>query len=216
MAAGRNLWETVTVGVRGGPMSLFLFLVGFVAGIVGIILSWEDFVSSYYGIISLQTAFGIQAVSEAWVLYVMAATPWIGQVTFFGLWSLDTKRWWALLVSLVWFALDFLSDVQFRSGETFIPLEGGQMQMTTAIYVSAAMTFLYFTIGAELFVTASSALVVTLFPDAVREVASMRGRMKRGLSDAARTWRDTDRQERQAARPAQPAQPVRAHQERRP
>lgn len=211
---GRNLWDTVAKEVRSSSLALFLFVIGFAAGVIGLVLSWEDFVSSYYGLISLQQAFGINAVSADWVLYVMAVAPWVGQVAFIGLWTLDMDRKWALAVGIIWFLLDFVSDVQYRSAGTFIPLESGDIQVNTVVVISAVMTFLYFTVGAELFVTASSALVVTLFPDAVREVAAIRARSKKAVGEARRTWKNTDREEHDR-RPQQPmngnpyAQPVR-------
>ena len=201
---GRNLWDTVSSEVQGSSMALWLFVVGFVAGVVGIVLSMEDFVSSYHGIRSLELAFGVTAVSHVWVYYVMAIAPWVGQVAFIGLWTLDTSRFWALMAGIVWFALDFVSDVQYRSGGSFVPLDGQPADVGPGMWVSMAMTFLYFTIGAELFVMASSALVVTLFPSAVRELAQMRARTTMALEDARKVWRGTDHAKRSSRRQGRP------------
>lgn len=193
--SGRNIWDTLAREVRGGPMAFTLCVIGLIAFIVGAVLSWEDFVSSYYGIVLLEEAFGIQAVSSSWVLYVMAITPWVGQIVFIGLWLLDTSRKWALVAGVVWFILDFVSDLQFRSAGTLIPLNGQPPDWGPAVWVGAAVTFLYFTVGAELFITASSAIILTLFPDAIKELA----RLRQSFSAA---FRDADRIMRESSRPA--------------
>ena len=153
-------------------MALYLFIMGVIAFFVGIVMTWEDFVSSLAGLRLLQTVFGVQPVSSDWVIYVMAITPWVGQVVFFGLWSLDTSRKWALAVSLGWFLLDFVSDVQHRSAGQFLPIGGG-VNLTSSVGISAVMTFIYFTVGAELFTTAAFALTTTLFSPAARAAGRM-------------------------------------------
>ena len=113
-----------------------------------------------------------------------------GQIVFLGLWSLDTSRKWALAAAILWFVLDFISDVQFRSDAMLFPLDGSGMKLNRTVLVSALLTFIYFTIGAELFITASSAMVVTLFPDAIKEFAKLRASITVAFRDAEKILRD--------------------------
>ena len=191
--AGRNLWTTLQQEVRGGPLALYLFIMAVFAFIIGCILSIEDFMSSYYGLQMLEQAFGIQASTWSWVLVVMAATPWVGQIIFFGLWTLDTSRRWAFVAATIWFSLDFISDVQMRSAGTFIPLDGSGIQYDSTVIVASLLTFLFFTVGAELFITAGTAMILALFGDAVREYVRIRTSVRRALQDADKQIRDSQK-----------------------
>ncbi len=188
----QNIWDTLSSKVRGGPMALSLFVIALAALVIGIVLSVEDWKSSYDGLIYLEQAFSIRTVSWSWVQLVMAITPWVGQIVFLGLWSLDTSRRWALAVAVMWFVLDFVADVQLRSNAVLFPLDGGSMNLNRTVAVSSILTFLFFTVGAELFVTAGSAIVVTLFPDAVKEFARLRASVKVAFRDAERILKQSE------------------------
>ena len=188
--AGQNIWDTLSSKVRGGPMSFSMFGIALVAFVIGFSLSLEDWMSSYEGLLFLEQAFGVRTVSWEWMRLVMAITPWVGQIVFLGLWSLDTSRKWALAAAILWFVLDFISDVQFRSDAMLFPLDGSGVNFDRTVFVSALLTFIYFTIGAELFITASSAMVVTLFPDAIKEFAKLRASITVAFRDAEKILRD--------------------------
>lgn len=190
--AGQNIWDTLSSKVRGGPMSLSMFGIALVAFAIGASLSLEDWMSSYEGLLYLEQAFGVRTVSWEWMRLVMAITPWVGQIVFLGLWSLDTSRKWALAAAILWFVLDFISDVQFRSDAMLFPLDGSGMELNRTVLVSALLTFIYFTIGAELFITASSAMVVTLFPDAIKEFAKLRASITVAFRDAERILKQAE------------------------
>ena len=189
---GRNLWQTIQQEVRGGPMALTIFIAGLAALILSLVLTAEDFMSSLHGLESLQLAFGVQAVTWPFVLYFMAAAPQVGQIVFLALWSLDTSRKWALAAGLAWFLLDFISDVQFRSaGNLFIvPGTEGVANQEATLVVASLMTFLYFTVGTEMFMVAGSAIVLTLLPDARRQWRILQ-------KDIAQAGRDEDRRKQQ-------------------
>lgn len=190
--SGQNIWDTLSSKVRGGPMSLSMFTIAVVAFVIGFSLSLEDWMSSYEGLLYLEQAFGVRTVSWEWMRLVMAITPWVGQIVFLGLWSLDTSRKWALAAAILWFVLDFISDVQFRSDAMLFPLDGSGMKLNRTVLVSALLTFIYFTIGAELFITASSAMVVTLFPDAIKEFAKLRASITVAFRDAERILKQAE------------------------
>lgn len=196
----RNLWQTIQSEVRGGPMVLSIFISGLAAFILSLVLSFEDFMSSLAGLYSLQEVFGIQAVSFPFVLYFMAAAPQIGQIVFLALWSLDTSRKWALVAGIFWFLLDFIADVQFRSADTLFPLGGG-VNANTTVLISAIITFIYFTVGAELFMVAGSAIVLTLYADARRELGVLRSDIRSVGKDNQQRDRKNKQQPQQSRAP---------------
>jgi hypothetical protein len=166
---GRNLWQTLEQKVTNGPMALSVFIAGLAAFILSIVLSAHDFYSSLEGLISLQDAFRMQETAWPIALYFMAAAPQVGQVVFLALWSLDTERKWALGAALFWFIGDFASDVQYWSAATLFPMDGMVRGDPSTLLVSSLFTLAYFTIGAELFMIAGSAIILTLYPEAKRQ-----------------------------------------------
>lgn len=194
---GQNIWQSLNQKVQRGPMALFFFSIGLAALIVGVFCSYEDSVSSYHGLQSLQSAYGLRPASHPFIVYVMSVTPQIGQMVFFALWTLDTSRRWALGVAILWFALDFVSDIQYRSADTFIPMGGGaNIQWDIETLMSAALTLLFFTVGAELFLTAGIAIVTTLFGDAVQALADMYVGIGKAIRAARETLKKANREAR--------------------
>lgn len=203
--SGRNLWDTIAKEVRGGPMSLSVFLIGLVALILGVIFSVADYRSSLAGLQTLEQAFNVQAAGGAWTLGAMALAPQVGQMVFLSLYSLDTSRKWALFAAAAWFVLDFVSDVQFHSVNTLFPVEtigeGGVVipagvRNGATIGVAAAMNIMWFSVGAELFLVAGAAIVLTLWQDAVREFILLWASFGRAIADARSDAADAGEAER--------------------
>lgn len=198
---GRNLWDTISQRTRGGAMVLTFFIAGLAAFILSIVLSFEDTLSSLHGIRSIEQAFNLNIVSHDIVLWFMALAPQVGQMVFGALWTLDTEKKWPLVVLLFWFLFDFVADVQYRSAGQLFPSSGG-VGLTTDVMVAASMTFVYFTIGAELFMVAGSALVLTLYPDARKQWAVLRRRIEDAGREADKVGRGgSGQQNRQRNQP---------------
>lgn len=190
--SNQTIWEGLQSKVRGGPQALSIWIIGVLAVLCAFSFNWEDAVSSYQGILSLEQSFGVQAVGSDWVRYTMAVAPQVGQIVFLTWYSLTGSKW-ALVGLTCSFVLDFVSDVQFRSNNTFIPLGGGSIKFDKSVWVSMAMTFVYFTVGAELLLVAGSAIVLTLFADAVREAYRLRYAVRDAIEDAKRGGRSLNR-----------------------
>lgn len=167
--SGQNLWVTLRSKIKDGPMALSIFLIGFMALMLGLIFSWSDYLSSLYGLLSLMDVFTLRIAGGDWVIKAMAMAPQVGQMVFISLYTLDTSRRWALAAAGMWFALDFISDIQYNSGNTFLPQSGG-IGTTTTVGVAAGINIMWFSVGAELFLVAGSAIVLTLLTDAIREM----------------------------------------------
>jgi hypothetical protein len=164
-----NLWDTVRDKARG-PAALTLFVVGCILFVFSVVLSYEDATSSLRGLQLLESTFGVTPVANQWVLYVMALTPQVAQVAFLSIWTFDTRKWWWLVAAIVAFAIDFIFDVQLRSSNTlFTP---GGVGVTPTAGVGAMITLLFFSPGAEIMMTASTVLIISLFPQAIEEARS--------------------------------------------
>jgi len=192
----RNLWDTIAQRTRGGAMVLTFFISGLAAFILSIVLSFEDTLSSLHGIRSIEQAFNLNIVTYEIVLWFMALAPQVGQMVFGALWTLDTSKRWPLVVLLFWFLFDFVADVQYRSAGQLFPLGGG-INLGSDVMVAASMTFVYFTIGAELFMVAGSALILTLYPDARKQWAILRRRIEDAGREADKVGRGGGQQEQQ-------------------
>lgn len=192
----RNLWDTIAQRTRGGAMVLTFFISGLAAFILSVVLSFEDTLSSLHGIRSIEQAFNLNIVTYEIVLWFMALAPQVGQMVFGALWTLDTEKRWPLVVLLFWFLFDFIADVQYRSAGQLFPLGGG-INLGSDVMVAASMTFVYFTIGAELFMVAGSALVLTLYPDARKQWAILRRRIEDAGREADRVGRGGGQQGQQ-------------------
>lgn len=198
---GRNLWDTISQRTRGGAMVLTFFIAGLAAFIMSIVLGFEDTMSSLHGIRSIEQAFNLNIVSYDIVLWFMALAPQVGQMVFGALWTLDTEKEWPLVALLFWFLFDFVADVQYRSAGQLFPSSGG-VGLTTDVMVAASMTFVYFTIGAELFMVAGSALMLTLYPDARKQWAVLRRRIEDAGREADKVGRGgSGQQNRQRNQP---------------
>lgn len=169
--------STLIVWIAFAAILLFIFSLNLFA---------EDAKSSRDGIALLELAFGIQPVNYAVTYWTMSVLPQVVQIVFMYMFLVDIrKNWWAAVVVGVFFLIDFISDVQDRSNQHLFPLEGGiNLDATT---LSAVMiTFLFFTLGSELFLTASVGLLLEIFPDALEQTAILWARVKDAFRSAGR------------------------------
>lgn len=204
----QNVWRSIEKGITGGPYVLWVMFIALCGLVLGIWFFVEDYESSRQGIQLLEVVFALTSVNYPATYGFMSIAPQIGQVLFFALFTINIKKnWWAAIVALAWFCLDFASDVQDRSNGHFIELTTSGVQAINwdaRTIVSAVETFFFFTIGSELFLTASVALLITLFPASVGEYVKMRNNIKKELAKAAKTLKETDqdvsRQRKQGGR----------------
>jgi hypothetical protein len=168
-----NLWRTIKDKIMEGEGALWTFIIGLMMLIAGLVMMWEDFLSTRAGLVQIQAEYDVVVVAAAGALFWMSIMPWIGQIGFLTIWSLDmTSRWRkaGLGLAAFFFLMDFVSDVQFRSGGTFL-VAGEGVQLTPTVAVASLLTIIFFTIGSEVFVTAGFALTMTLFEPAATEFA---------------------------------------------
>jgi hypothetical protein len=179
-----NLWRTIREKITEGGGALWSWIIGMMMLMAGLVMMVEDFASTRAGLVLIQETYGVVVVATPGALFWMSVMPWIGQIGFLMIWSLDmTSRWRkaGLGLAVFFFLMDFVSDVQFRSANTFlVPGEGANWNAQVA--VSSLLTLIFFTIGSEVFTTAGFALAMTLFEPAITEFA----RLLAGVINAVR------------------------------
>lgn len=200
---GRNLYQDVKKW-SSGPESLLMFILGVSTLSIGLALSWQDLMSSKIGLEMFKQAFGVSLTMYPWMIYVMSITPQIAQMVFVAIWGLDTSKWWWLVAAILWFLLDFLSDVQYQSGGTLFP-NMRDVNVGAPAIAGSAVSIIWFTVGAELFIVVGSALTFTLLVPAIHEFKRIWREMRRELASepSERGRKRQDNRPEQQNRPQQ-------------
>lgn len=166
-----NLFEKVRQW-KSGPFVIWVFILSIAAFAIGIVLFREDTITSRLGYEALEVHYGFQPRVYPITYWAMSLAPQIAQIMFAYVWLTDPrKHWWALPVVIGFFILDFISDVYHTTGN--LPAA------TERAGVGMSLTFIFFNIGSELFITWGIGLFLTTLPEAIIElkkfVAKVRG-----------------------------------------
>lgn len=139
--------------------------------LIGVNFFVEDAISSRNGIAQLEAVFGVKPVNFPVTYISLSIAPQVAQVVLLYLYFTDNrKNRWALLVAILFFVLDFVSDLQDRSNGHFLPLTGGiNLDMQTA--VSGGFTLMAYTIASEIFISVSIGLFLVLLADSIKQYA---------------------------------------------
>ena len=173
-----DVFESVVAKYRGSPSALVLFIASLVMLIIGINHFAEDVYSSYAGLLSLEQAFGLNVQMWEATYWTMSGSLQVATVVFFYIWLANTNKNWAWWVSVGAQLVDFLADVWFRSN--------GQMLVNIgSALVSAAITFAFFTIGSEVFISFGAGLSLKLYPSALSFWRSWRRAVKQAKKESS-------------------------------
>lgn len=180
-----NLFQSLSKNIRGSSFVVWITILAFFAMFIGLVHFVEDTYSSYLGIGHLERVFGLKPTNYQITYFTMSIAPQVGQIIFAYMWLSDRKKnWWAGLIAVGFFAVDFVADLQDRSNGLLFPSDGTTMQEhLDAVVLSALLTFGYFTIGSELFITAGAGLILELFNDAVEQAAKIYVSLRKALID---------------------------------
>lgn len=173
-----NIWDVIERNVNNKHMALFAYVMSLFGILASAILSVEDWKMSYYGFQWLEQAFGLNITTTVWVLWVLAFVPWLGQIIFFMVYSLDTSKKWPLGAAAGLFLFDLATDVQYRSQANLLQVAAGLDGTTPTVAVAnrwvtvgmaTGVTMVFFSIMAEVLFTASVALLTTLYVPAIEQ-----------------------------------------------
>jgi hypothetical protein len=188
-----DIFENVANKYRNTPSALVLFIAAICMLIIGSNHFAEDTYSSYAGLKSIEEHFHLQIQVFNWTYWTMSIAPQIAGVVFFYMYLANTDKKWALAVSVGSQFVDFLSDLWFRSN-------GAAFTNWNVTVVSAILTFAFFTVGSEMFVTFGAGLSIKLAPHALHswkyyrhEIQRVKAQFKNGYQPQEN--RNSDRRE---------------------
>lgn len=149
-----------------GPLLIVTCFFSFMAVIIGINLFIEDTSTSYYGLQKIEELYGVRASIYPITYLSMSITPQIGQILFYYIFLSDMKKnRWALFVALGMFAVDFVADVYWRSH--------GNITLSANTGAASSLTFFFFTIGAELFISVGFGIFFSTLGPAIKETKNI-------------------------------------------
>lgn len=153
-----NVFENAAQKVKNSRIVIWVFIASFAMLLIGANHFWEDTLSSYYGIKMLEESYGLKPTTYDLTYWTMSFAPQIAQVVLAYIYmSNPRKNRWALLGVIVALFFDFFADTWYRSDSAMFNSVG------TAV-ISILLTFIYFTIGSELFITIGLGLTLELAP----------------------------------------------------
>lgn len=150
-----DMFENVASKFRNSPSALVLFIAAFAMLAVGINHFVEDVYSSYAGLIAIEQHFNMNVQVFDWTYWTMSIAPQLASIVYFYIYLANTDKKWALWVSVLSQSVDFLSDLWYRSN-------GSAFTNWGATGASALVTFAFFTMGSEVFITVGSGLCLKL------------------------------------------------------
>lgn len=153
-----NLFESVAGRLRGSSIVIWVFLASCMMLIIGLNNFLEDTLSSYYGVQMIEKGLNMTPASYPLTYWLMAIAPQVGLIVFFYLFLSETnENRWAFYASMGCFAIDFTTDIWYRSN-------GHLFSSWTVFVASGLLTFVYYTVGAQVFVTLGMGMALELFP----------------------------------------------------
>ena len=176
-----NLFDDTANKIKGSPFVIWVCMLLVVMFVIGIICFVEDTISSRNGIEALEQVFGIKPTNLPIAYFAVSLIPQVGQAVLSYMYLMDRKKnWWALPLTVFFFSIDFVFDVQDRSNQQFIPLTRTIMADGTlspvvsfggATIVASAFTLTAYTLGSELFLSVSIGMFLSLVKDGIKQAA---------------------------------------------
>lgn len=141
-----NIFKTISR--NASTFIIFAWPLGLVLVALSLVLMYEDYATSKAGYEMLPTA----KVNEAWVSFVVAALPQIGQIVLFYIFGRDTRRGWAGILAFMFFAVDISTDVWFKSNQDL-----------WLFPIALVESLFVFTLGSEILFTVAAGFVAETF-----------------------------------------------------
>ncbi len=170
-----NVFEQIRKKWESSPYILYIFLLTVFIVLAGVVLFAEDGKSSREGFEQLEHVFGVKFGNWPITYWVIGFVPQVAQVFFLFFYMMDTKKnKWALAVVALFLVIDFISDVQDRSGNQLFPVDGTEANLP-AVLVAAGYTITFITIGSELFLSAGIGVLLAIWSPARAQFRKQRG-----------------------------------------
>lgn len=157
-----DVFEKVVVKYRGTPSALVLFGVSLIMLLIGLNHFFEDVYSSYIGLVSIEQHFRLNVQMWEWTYWTMSGSLQVATMVFFYVFLADTSKRWAWFVAVGAQLIDFLSDLWFRSN-------GAMFTDWGVTVVGGLITFFFFTVGSEVFISFGFGICLKLAAPAVSQ-----------------------------------------------
>lgn len=159
-----SVFESIYQYVKGSSMAAWVFVLAIITLMIGINGFAEDTYSSYVGIQMIEKTFSVKPASWELTYWMMSLSfQVLTVIAFFAYLSDKKNNWWGFWLALGAQAVDFASDVWYRSNGTYTS--------AASVVVSLFFTFLFFTIGSEVALTFGLGLVAKLFVEGMSQLA---------------------------------------------
>lgn len=181
-----NMFDKTRQKWAGSPYVIWVFTVGLMLLLIGIVLFVEDMMSSLQGIQQLEVVYNIDPVNIQITYFAIALSSQVAQIAFMFLFLIDTKKnRWSLGIVAFFFIIDLISDVQDRSGSWLFSPSGINLDSRTG--VATLLSLVFFTVGSELFISTGFGLAISLFQPANEQLGKLFSlrRKKRPASTSA-------------------------------
>lgn len=155
-----DFYQGVVNKYKGSPASVVLFICSLAMFVIGVNHFVEDTYSSFYGLRNLESMYGLNVQIFNWSYATMSLAPQIASMVFFYMYLADTSKKWCLGLSFVSQLMDFFADAWYRGN-------GLLLENLPVFLISSALTFIYFSIGSELFISVGGGMVLKMLAPAL-------------------------------------------------
>jgi len=151
-----DLYQNAVDKYKNSPSIVILFVLAVVMFLIGANHFIEDTYSSKYGLENLERAYNLNVQIFDWSYWTMSLAPQISSIVFAYLYLSNTNRKWTGWIAGLSQAMDFFADSWYRSN-------GQLMDGWGVAGISTLLTFVYFSVGSELFVSVGAGLIIKMF-----------------------------------------------------
>jgi hypothetical protein len=190
----RNMYDGFADKFRNSPVIIFYFIISCVMLFIGCWLFVEDTVSSKLGLEQVQLAYNMNVQIFGWTYWIMSLAPQVASIIFASIFFATGEKKYGV-AALICQGADFLADQWYRSN-------GNMLNDPMVFLISGLLTFFYFSIGSELFITVGFGLTLKLFKPAVIRWRAEFG--KGSFSDGNKGKNQNTREEKKISYPVYP------------
>lgn len=156
-----DIFQNAADKYKGSPAVVILFVLSVVMFLIGANHFVEDTYSSKLGLEQLQNAYSLQIQIFDWSYWTMSLAPQIASMVFFYLFLSNTSKKTYFLLALGSQLMDFFADSWYRSN-------GNLFDNLGVFVISALLTFVYYSVGSEFFLSVGLGLILKLFAPALQ------------------------------------------------
>ena len=178
-----NIFEQASEKIKNSSIVLWVFLASVAMLLIGINHFWEDTYSTYMGMHQIAKTFDVIVASYETTYWTMAISFQVGTVVFTYLFLVNTQTRWPLGAGLFCFGVDFFFDAWYRSNEMLF-------SSPSHFIAAVLLTFTFFTVGSELFVTVGLGMVLTLFAPAISQFRKLVSEIMDAIIRVDKEWKN--------------------------